>query len=76
MRTLATNIKTGQQVTFPMSDTWLVLGLRTVLWSFAALSSQGHEVIFGDTTVTIALHAGTESQLLIQLWHLLLTNFG
>ena len=67
MRILATDIETGEQVTFPMPDTSLVPGLRTVLWSVAALSAQGHEVIFGDTAVTIALHAGTERQLMIRL---------
>ena len=76
MRILATDIKTGEQVIFPMPDTLLGPGLRTVLWSVAALSAQGHEVIFGDTTVTIALHAGTERQLMIRLRHPLLTNFG
>ena len=65
MRIAATDVETGQEVVFLMADTLLVPGLRTVLWSVAALSAQGHEVLFGDTTVTIALHSGTDQQMMI-----------
>ena len=40
MRILATDIKTGKQVTFLMLDTLLVPGLRTVLWSVMTKSKQ------------------------------------
>ena len=76
MRISATDIDTNRRIVVPMTDTLLVPGLRTILWSVPALSRQGHQVIFGLSTVSIILHANTPRELTIRLKHPMLTHNG
>ena len=76
MRISVTDIDSNQRTVVPMTDTLLVPGLRTALWSVPALSRQGHQVTFGLTTVSIVLHANTERELTIRLKHPMLTHNG
>ena len=69
LRIAATCRRTGQKHVVPMLDTLLVPGLQKILWSVPALCSQGHDVIFGMTTVRIQCHAGTEDEFVIYLQH-------
>ena len=76
MRISATDIETNRRTVVPMTDTLLVPGLRTILWSVPALSRQGHQVIFGLSTVSVVLHANTQRELTIRLRHPMLTHNG
>ena len=62
LRVLMRCCRTGRQHIAPMLDTLPVPGLRKILWSVPALCSQGHEVLFGLSTVRIVFHVGTERQ--------------
>ena len=76
MRISVTDIDTNKRTVVPMVDTLLVPGIRTVLWSVSALSSLGHEVRFGFSTVTIALNCNTARELQIRIRHPMLTHNG
>ena len=76
MRISVVNIDNNERVVVPMTDTLLVPGLRTILWSVSALTSQGHQVNFGFTTVSIMLHANTPNALEIRLRHPMLSHNG
>ena len=76
MRVLAKDADTDQEYIVPVPDTLLVPGLRKVLWSVAQLTRQGHQVIFGDTTVSLKLHVNTPDEFTIGLSHPFLTRHG
>ena len=76
MRISAMDIETSVRVVVPMTDCLLVPGLRTCLWSVSALSEQGHEVIFGFTTVRIILHAKSDTAFELRLNHPMLVHNG
>ena len=76
MRISVNDTETNTRYIIPMVDTLLVPGLRTVLWSVSALATQGHEVRFGFSTVTLALHSGTSNEILIRLRHPMLNYTG
>ena len=50
-----------------MLDTLLVPGLTKILWSVPALCAQGHDVIFGLSTIRLVLHSGTPEEFTIFL---------
>lgn len=76
MRISATDTETGSRTTIPMPDTLLVPGLNKILWSVSALTANGHQVIFGLSTVRIVLHEGTEDAITIHLNRPILTDNG
>ena len=76
MRVSVIDILNQERFVVPMVDTLLVPGLRTALWSVSALAEQGHEVRFGFSTVSLALHADTQNELMIRMRHPLMTHSG
>ena len=72
----ATDIRTGRPTVIPMLETLYVPGLKNVLWSVSALTEQGHQVIFGFSTVRIVLHADSENPVTIHLNKPILTDNG
>ena len=76
MRIKVKDVETGESYVIPVMNTLLVPGLKSILWSVAGLSEQGHEVVFGFSTVMIKMHVNTERAFTIHLRHPLLTNDG
>lgn len=53
----------------PLMNTIYVPGFQTTLWSVGAFTRQGHEVIFGHSTVRVILNADSSSPLELHISH-------
>ena len=76
MRISVQDLNTGKRMVIPVMNTLLVPGIATVLWAVSGLAEQGHEVIFGFSTVSIRMHAHTDHSFTIGLRHPLLSHNG